>query len=570
MMAAAVVPALGMTGAGIDLGRAYMVQAQLSSALDAAVLAGAREQGNWERRAEIINTYFRANFPEDYMGAQVGELAISQPDPADGGGGGRSIDVAVSAEAVVPMLFMGILGEGFSTMAVNAVTRAATAETIGSTHALEVMLAIDNTGSMTTADAGGGMTRIQAVKNAANAFVDIVYNGEESNEDMAVGIVPFTVMANAGRLLKPGLVNAVPDYTTRAATDPWGWAGCLAEDGWWSGTPRTGILSSDRTAMDVNAYDLNLDNPLSSAAPKWDPYLFPPVAVLAFQNIQNYYRAPDTSFATNPNSVWYKAFTRGYAQRAAESGGPNLFISDGDPTTPDPINLSGGGLSERTWLAASGDRSPAEIGYASWEAPKVYGRTTKWDASPNFHCPSEALPPRWGVTKTDLKDYIRDNNDAYNPGLGTFTHTGFVWAWRFLKSKDMFNGLTAVPSGKPTKQALVLFTDGIIDASDRGSRWSGERDTNYSPYGTYEQRLVDTSSSPSRVKSAMDLRLAKSCAAAKASGVVVYVVALRASTTTYQLCASSERHFFATTNGDDLREAFEAIAYDLVPLHLVQ
>ena len=560
LFAAALFPLLGMTGVAVDVSRAYVVRAQLSTALDSAVLAGAKEGRNATARDAAIGRYLGANFPTNYLGSTLTPVTITPAGSGDGSN--QVIDLTVRVSAKVPTTFMRIFGSEYAYMNVHASTRAATAQTVGTSNALEIVMAIDNTGSMEATDVGGGMSRIAAVKAAARQFTNIVYNGTASHENLAIGIVPFTVMANTGRLLKAGLVNDVPDYTSRAASDKWGWKGCVAEDGWWSGTPRTGILSSDRTKMDATAYDLSLDNPATTAAPKWDPFLYPPVAILAWQNVQNMYKAPSNSFAGNPDSVWFKAVKRGYETRAA-TGLMTLYKGNGD------INLNN--LEERTYLRSSGgDRDAATIDYGDWSEPSNYGQSTKWNASPNFHCPAEALPPRWGVQKQTILDYIDDQNDAYMPGTGTFTHTGFVWAWRFLKAKDMFVNVVDNPKGLPTRKALVLFTDGIIDANDRGNRWDDKRDTNYTPYGTYEERLVSTSSSPNNVKSAMDLRLAKTCAAAKSSGVTVYVVALKASSNTYKECASSPQHFFQTYSADELNTAFEAIAYDLVPLHLVE
>ena len=55
------------TGLAVDTGRAYVVKAQLSKAVDGAALAAARNLNSGDPRAEAINV-FRANFPAGYLG----------------------------------------------------------------------------------------------------------------------------------------------------------------------------------------------------------------------------------------------------------------------------------------------------------------------------------------------------------------------------------------------------------------------------------------------------------------------------------------------------------------------
>src|ERR1700686_2885778 len=66
-MAIVLVVLLLFTGLAVDSGRAYVVQAQLSKAVDGAALGAARNlnSGNPKAEATVI---FKANFPVGYMG----------------------------------------------------------------------------------------------------------------------------------------------------------------------------------------------------------------------------------------------------------------------------------------------------------------------------------------------------------------------------------------------------------------------------------------------------------------------------------------------------------------------
>ena len=42
-----------------------------------------------------------------------------------------------------------------------------------------------------------------------------------------------------------------------------------------------------------------------------------------------------------------------------------------------------------------------------------------WGASPNYQCPAEALPISYSATRTQLRSYIDNENEALLPGTGT-------------------------------------------------------------------------------------------------------------------------------------------------------
>src|SRR5260370_36820446 len=58
------------TGLAVDTGRAYVVKAQLSKAVDGAALGAARLLNSGDPKAEAINI-FKSNFPAGYMGGST-------------------------------------------------------------------------------------------------------------------------------------------------------------------------------------------------------------------------------------------------------------------------------------------------------------------------------------------------------------------------------------------------------------------------------------------------------------------------------------------------------------------
>jgi Flp pilus assembly protein TadG len=150
-MAGVMTVLLLFSGLAVDTGRAYIVKAQLSKAIDGAALGAARDlnSGNPAQEAARI---FNANFPAGYMGATVttGPTVVVTGDNATG----RSI-VTVSASATVPTTFMK-LGH-FDTVVVNSSAEA-------TRRMVDLSLVLDVSSSI-----GSKWATVQA---AAVSFVD--------------------------------------------------------------------------------------------------------------------------------------------------------------------------------------------------------------------------------------------------------------------------------------------------------------------------------------------------------------------------------------------------------------
>src|ERR1700730_5158767 len=78
-MAATLSVLLLFTGLAVDTGRAYVVKAQLTKAVDGAALAAARNLNSGSPKAEAINV-FRANFPAGYFGTSSSTDPTTDPN----------------------------------------------------------------------------------------------------------------------------------------------------------------------------------------------------------------------------------------------------------------------------------------------------------------------------------------------------------------------------------------------------------------------------------------------------------------------------------------------------------
>jgi Mg-chelatase subunit ChlD len=142
-------------GLAVDTGRAYVVQAQLSKAVDGAALGAARMLNSGNPQQEAANIY-NANFPNGWMGTtsstrpgQTGFFTMTT-DPTTG------VNVVnVRATAVVPTTFMKLAN--FQELRVNALGEA-------TRRMVDLSLVMDVSSSIGW--------RWQYVRDAARTFVD--------------------------------------------------------------------------------------------------------------------------------------------------------------------------------------------------------------------------------------------------------------------------------------------------------------------------------------------------------------------------------------------------------------
>jgi Mg-chelatase subunit ChlD len=155
-----------------------------------------------------IRMYFTANFPAGFLGAAVNGPTI-QVDAA-----GEIINLAASA--TVPTTFMKVLG--IDTMRISSAT-----EVTRQTQLLDLVLAIDMSGSMSSS--AGGQTRIAAARSAATALVSILFGQDSIKNLLKIGLVPWNAKVNVmlrGAAYDPALTvsRTVPIFTNPVTGTP--------------------------------------------------------------------------------------------------------------------------------------------------------------------------------------------------------------------------------------------------------------------------------------------------------------------------------------------------------------
>lgn len=563
IVASALVPLLGVIGASVDVGSAYMVKSQLRAAVDAAVLAGGTITGDTERRNQEIDRYFKANFPDGYMGTTVTRFDITPeqaPNPADA----DIVNLRLEAQVAFPTFFLHIFGDKLATLDLEAKAEVATGKKI---NALEAILVLDNTYSM--ASSTGGQTRIRALRDAAKTFVDTVYAGDsDTHANIAIGIIPYTTTVNTGWLLKDQYIHKMPPFTDGrpTSTNRLRWAGCVEAAYTIQG------ISTPTTYMNDGAHDTHARTPGTGGVPLFMPQLAPPLLP------NNLYK-----ISTPNNGIWKRMLTAWY-HGPKRLAGQSILKSNGDIDTSLLRARSSGDVTSSRGATA----------YSNWDNVGTWNPSSETSNSPNVDCPAEALPPTWGAPPATLKTWIDNNNHAVRPGWGTHSNLGMAWAYRMLRAPHLFKNIVPDnPNDKPEVEAIILMTDGEINyLSQNNDNLTGlVRDVTddqglplkighglYTAYRLPRERAL-TDRLPSDVVEAerqMSHRLQMVCEAARKDGIRVYTIAFAISSTDtitrnlYRTCATSPRYFFDTASPEALKDAFRMIAVDLVQLHLVE
>ena len=208
LLALAMVTLTSTVGIAIDLGRMQMVQSKLQFSLDAAGLAGGSTVSTANLSAEVTK-YLSTNF-NGYLGATVTGSGVT----ADS----TNTVLTLSATATLPTTFLGVVGLKTITVTANSqVSRAVTG--------LELVLVLDNTGSMND-PAGQGVSKIQALQTAATSLVNTLYGNQTTVNNLWIGIVPFSQAVNIGTG-HPTWMNTTYDATLDWGPSPSSWFGCV-------------------------------------------------------------------------------------------------------------------------------------------------------------------------------------------------------------------------------------------------------------------------------------------------------------------------------------------------------
>jgi len=376
-----IIPIMIAMGSAVDYSRAFLKQKSLASAVDTAVLAGGvYSEGTQQVFEDKIKKTLFANFPED----EVDQLTFSR-DPV-------TKAVTVTATSNVDTVIAPIWH-------VYNIPIAATAEATPTRSFAEIVLVLDNTGSM------GNSGKISALRDAAHDLVEILHDSSPDTEKLFISLVPFTatVRLSSDLLSWSGIdfngASSISGEDFNAKKNPFDVFNDMADYSW------NGCIRARADGHDLK------DTPASSGDPET---LFP------------IYLAPDAADGRFYNSG-----------NLASSGGDrykNRYIND--------EFLEGS-------LPNAPERQRDTTKYTNAANP------SSSSLGPEYNCPVQPILPLT-TNKSDLDDAITGMTARGNTNIAT----GLAWGWRMLTPEEPY---VSRDFDLETKKFIILLTDGRQD-----------------------------------------------------------------------------------------------------------
>ncbi len=331
IVALAMIPIMIAGGLAVDLSRAYLTQARLGHALDQAGLAVGSMRATTSDTATLeaeFNSFFTANYPSTELGT-THDLTFVDNNGV----------ITVTGKATVETVFMKIVG-------IDSVTVGSSAEITVETSGLELVMVLDNTGSM-------GTTKLNQMKSAALDLIDILFDDETTPDTLKVGLVPFSGSVNIG--------SGMSTYVNDTSGYDWGdssWGGCVMARSSPDDTEDSYSGSSDRWEpfywandednndwIDGSSYDID-DTPPSYRGPnKYCPLEVTPLTnnrTTLEDEIDDMWSAGYTHI--NFGAVWgwrlispEEPFTQGASYSDDEWNKAVIILTDGANTTSNSV-----------------------------------------------------------------------------------------------------------------------------------------------------------------------------------------------------------------------------------------
>jgi Flp pilus assembly protein TadG len=342
--ALATIPMIGFIGAAIDYSRGNSAKAAIQAAADSTALMLSREAPGLteEQRNQRANDYFQALFNRP----EVTNLSVTPvfTTPQQG-----NFKLELTATATVPTMFMRVFGQNSMSVDVHS-------EVLWGIKKLELALALDNTGSMSSS---GKMSNL---KTAAKTLLTTLKNAAKAEGDVKVAIIPFDTTVRIGTTYKDN-----EWFDIDSAIDCNGWlpgTGCNASNwkDYWKGCVR------DR----AHPFDTQDDPPTVADAKTLYPVEDCGSLAVAMPLSTDWTALNSKVDEMSPNGntnvtiglVWaWHALTTGLPYAEAAAPAPNLdkvliILTDGDNTEAwDNINskkiTTSSKIDERTALVCS-------------------------------------------------------------------------------------------------------------------------------------------------------------------------------------------------------------------------
>lgn len=549
ILVASMVPIIGVIGIATDIGRAYMVKAKLSAALDAAALAGGRNFFEDNRDAQI-QKYFDANFPSGFMGATVsGPYQVDE----DGAVLVENYDypstekvLRLKADVDMPTLFMRLFNH--DQMEVGGDT-----EVTREVALLDVVIAMDMSSSMEWGVSGShnppvGQDRITLSKTAAQTLVDVLFGDNTDNALLNIGLVPWAANVNVtlnGTTYGEDLFgNSIPLINRYGATAV-------------VGSPANPYLAANYTYKSGPTHWVN-GRKVWNGAPTDHMVLKNYESILS--NLYYAHNAPSIPLLAIPPDGWEGCVYARYAREHA-------WDRDGDTYGDNPIYNQQSAMDNAAdiydgpyepllgpawlgWYPMGNERTDGE-GDGNCDLAQLNNRTGSC-----VPCISHGITPMQH-NKEVITNAIT-NLDIENDGVYyTNIPQGLAWGWRAVTPGAPFNESEVVPPEITKHRVIILLTDGANTRAqgDAYNHAVGANNTSYSDVALRDSRLRLLAGN------------------IRDDDVIVYAIQFANDSASLKAMlrdhvAKDADHYYQAPSGDQLNSIFTKIANELASLRL--
>ena len=484
----------------VDVDRASTQRKSLQDALDAATLMAARSSATTDAQLKTIG--------DAALGGQLGSLKDATLTTSNFHANGSTVigTATLKVKPVIANLWLN----GDMTVDANS-------EVVRSINKLEVVMVLDNTGSMASNN------KLVNLKLAANNLVDTLSTAAARSTEphpVKIGLVPFSMAVRIGS-------------TTEIAT---------YKTAWWMDTTGASPVNDQIFTTATGTQHANRFTLLTQMGVTWAGCVEVRPAPYDVQDT-----APN---AATPSTLFEPYFW-------PDEPDPQASGKNGDFGTFYNNYLTDKKFSTTNWKVPQGDITKYT------KAPKTgTNATTGYTYGPNAGCtmqPLMRLTENWASLKTSI--------NAMTAVGETHIPSGLIWGWHVLSPNAPFSDGVAYGTAKTTKIA-ILMTDGdnTFTANDNNN------DSYYEDYGyIWQNRLGTTSSNEGTRTTAIDNRLKLLCDNMKAKGIVIYSVGVIVSDSSKALltyCATDANHYYDVTSSANITAAFSAIAGSIENLRI--
>ncbi|MGE3747087.1 MAG: pilus assembly protein TadG-related protein [Sphingomonadaceae bacterium] len=604
IVAAAIIPLAALVGSGIDMSRAYMAQARLQMACDAASLAGRRAMTTGAVDATVRSEalkFFRFNFETGETGKTPAfNVASFIPTVNDG----TNSAVVVAASTTVPTTLMSMFG--YTNVPIS-VTCSAKQDYVNT----DIVLVLDTTGSMgSKAVYTDTQTKIEGLRSAVLALYDQLAPVQTQLQGIGLrlryAVVPYSTAVNAGeaiRAVNPNYLVSSWDYQSRKAlfdtpiytAHPGtpstvqetsyaydtrnkckGWANADTDSTGTAPSPVTTVTysyvsfsgGSDKCVRNVTTLTTTYTSGGGYSFTRW-------IYKQAEFNVSNFKTDSSITIATNTSGVMPVAgeYTQQEMVTSGSGFSTNSYSWDGcveERKTVSTITSSATSIPSNAYdldidlIPHNDDTRWAPI----WDNIK-FRRNNTGDTDPTVDafsgssisaaCPTAAKRLQaW--TRTDMNSYLNSLNASGN----TYHDIGMIWGARFLSSDGIFAADNpATYNNMPVARYIIFMTDGILQPSA----------TVYSSYGIeyLDRRVTGGYTNSTDLENRHAKRFSLVCESARAKGASVWVIAFASSLSTeLSGCASNSSQASVSTNSAELIAKFAQIGREIGALRLTK